>query len=251
MFDDSSTNFRNISYEKVVELIKKSQNGDKISQETLVKLNIGLVSSIVRKFLNRGYEYEDLYQIGCIGLIKAIKNFNTDFNVKFSTYAVPMIIGEIKRFLRDDGIIKVSRSIKETGKRVKIAKEKLTKEYGRDVTINEIAAELCITSEDVVMSLESMHGPEYLYDTIHQDDGAPVLLIDKISEDKDYGAEVIDKLALTELINKLEPKSRQVIMLRYFKDMTQNQIADILGISQVQVSRIEKKVLSSLRKAMM
>lgn len=251
MLNNMSTSCKNINHDEVVELIKKSQNGDKDAQETLVKSNIGLVATIVKKFLNRGYEYEDLYQIGCIGLIKAIRNFNTDFNVRFSTYAVPMIIGEIKRFLRDDGIIKVSRSIKETGKKVKIAKEKLTKEYGRDVTIDEIAKELCITSEDVVMSLESMNTPEYLYDTIHQDDGAPVLLIDKIGEDKDYGGDVVDKVTLKQLIGKLDSKSRQVIMLRYFRDMTQSQIAEILGISQVQVSRIEKKVLVYLRKSML
>jgi RNA polymerase sporulation-specific sigma factor len=236
--------------EDVIQLIKRSQNGDKEAQDTLVKTNIGLVSTIVKKFLNRGYEYEDLFQIGCIGLIKAIRNFNPDFNVRFSTYAVPMIMGEIKRFLRDDGIIKISRNLKETAKKIKQAKEKLTKEYGRDVTIQEIAQELCITSEDVLMGLESLHAPEYLYETIHQDDGSPVLLIDKISEDRDYGGDVTDRVALKDLINTLDPRGRQIIILRYFKDMTQSQISERLGISQVQVSRIEKKVLQFLRKSM-
>lgn len=250
MNSNASTNFKSYSQEEIIELIKRSQHGDKEAQDILVSSNMGLVSTIVKKFLNRGYEYEDLFQIGCIGLIKAVKNFNTDFNVRFSTYAVPMIIGEIKRFLRDDGLIKVSRNMKETGKKVKIAKERLTKQYGREVTIEEISKELCISSEDIVMSLESLSSPEYLYDTIHQDDGSPVLLIDKISEDKDYGGEVVDKVALKDLISTLDSKARQVIMLRYFKDMTQSQIAEKLGISQVQVSRIEKKVLKYLRKSM-
>lgn len=247
---DLSTEYKYTNVEEIIKLIKKSQQGDKSSQDTLVKNNIGLVSTIVKKFLNRGYEYEDLFQIGCIGLIKAIRNFNTDFNVRFSTYAVPMIMGEIKRFIRDDGLIKVSRNLKETAKKVNQVKEKLTKEFGRDVTISEIAQEMCITSEDVLMSLESMHTPEYLYEVIHQDDGSPVLLIDKIGEDKDYGNDVIDRVALKDLINTLEPKARQVIILRYFKDLTQSQISEILGISQVQVSRIEKKVLEYMRKAM-
>ncbi|QCX34220.1 RNA polymerase sporulation sigma factor SigF [Caloramator sp. E03] len=236
--------------EEIMELVKKSQMGDKEAQDKLVRANIGLVSVIVKKFLNRGYEYEDLFQIGCIGLIKAIKNFKSDFNVKFSTYAVPMIMGEIKRFVRDDGIIKVSRNMKETARKVKIAKEKLVKEYGREVTIEEISKELSITSEDVILSLESLNAPEYLYETIHQDDGSPVLLIDKLSEEKDYGSDVTDKVALKEIINTLEPRARQIIILRYFKDMTQSQIAEILGISQVQVSRIEKKVLDYMRKTM-
>ncbi|MDF2672637.1 MAG: sigF [Clostridiales bacterium] len=250
MNNDISTEYTYNNVEEIIRLIKKSQQGDKNAQEILVRNNIGLVSTIVKKFLNRGFEYEDLFQIGCIGLIKAIRNFNTDFNVRFSTYAVPMIMGEIKRFIRDDGLIKVSRNLKETAKKVKQVKEKLTKEFGRDVTISEIAQEMCITSEDVLMSLESMHTPEYLYEVIHQDDGSPVLLIDKISEDRDYGNDVVDKVALKDLVNSLEPKARQVIILRYFKDLTQSQISEILGISQVQVSRIEKKVLENLRKAM-
>ncbi len=250
MNNDNSTEYMYNNIDEIINLIKKSQKGDKNAQDILVKNNIGLVSTIVKKFLNRGYEYEDLFQIGCIGLIKAIKNFNTDFNVRFSTYAVPMIMGEIKRFIRDDGIIKVSRNLKETAKKVKQVKEKLTRELGRDVTISEIAQEMCVTSEEVLMSLESMHTPEYLYEVIHQDDGSPVLLIDKIGEDRDYGNDVIDKVALKDIVNSLEPKARQVIILRYFKDLTQSQISEILGISQVQVSRIEKKVLDYMRKAM-
>ncbi|EYE88092.1 RNA polymerase sigma70 [Fervidicella metallireducens AeB] len=250
MMDNAPNGSNILEHDEVIELINRIKQGDKEAQDILVQRNIGLVSAIVKKFLNRGYEYDDLYQIGCIGLIKAVKNFDPNFNVRFSTYAVPMIIGEIKRFLRDDGPVKVSRNIKEIAKKVKIVKERLTNEYGREVSVKEIADELCITSEDVIMSLESMSAPEYLYDTIHQDDGSPVLLIDKISEDRDYGSDVIDKVALKELINRLEPKARQVIMLRYFNDLTQSQIAEKLGISQVQVSRIEKKVIKFMRSNM-
>lgn len=235
------------THEETLILLEKAQKGDLEAQDILVRSNIGLVASIAKKFLNRGYDYEDLFQLGSIGIIKAINNFDSSFNVKFSTYAVPMIMGEIKRFLRDDGMIKVSRNLKETSKKVKAVKERLAKENGREATIEEVANELGISSEDVVLSLESTNRPGYLYETIHQDDGSPVLLIDKIGDDRDYGSEVVDKVALKDLISKLEPKSRQVIMLRYFKDMTQNQIAEILGISQVQVSRIEKKVLKYLK----
>ncbi|SEF54929.1 RNA polymerase, sigma subunit, RpoX/SigF [Caloramator fervidus] len=248
MCNDSPTKF--LDSQDVYDLIIKSQNGDKEAQEILVKSNLGLVNLVIRRFVNMGFDYEELFQIGCIGLIKAIRNFKVDQNVKFSTYAVPMILGEVRRFLRDDGLIKVSRNMKETAKKVKQAKEKLAKQLGREATIEEIAQELCITSEDVVLSLESLNGPEYLYDTIHQDDGSPVLLIDKISERETSEGDTIDKLAIKEIINKLEPKQRQIIFLRYFKDLTQSEVAKMLGISQVQVSRIEKKVLNLIKQAL-
>ena len=250
MNDNTSSSSKIYDHDEALRLIKLSQQGDRDAQDTLVKNNIGLVSAIVKKFLCRGYEYEDLFQIGSIGLIKAIKNFDDKFNVRFSTYAVPMIMGEIKRFIRDDGIIKISRHTKENARKIKYAKEKFAKENGREATILEISKELCITSEEVVVSLESLNSLEYLYDTIHQDDGSPILLIDKIGEDKDYGSEVIDKVAIKEIINTLDPREKQIILLRYFKDMTQSQIASILGISQVQVSRLEKKVLDYMRKVM-
>lgn len=236
--------------EDMLRLIQLSQAGDKDAQEKMVKNNIGLISTIVKKYLNRGYEYEDLFQIGSIGLIKAIKNFDASFNVRFSTYAVPMIMGEIKRFIRDDGIIKISRHMKETARKIKYVKENFAKENGREATVEELSKELCITSEDVIMSMECLNSMDYLYETIHQDDGAPVLLIDKISEDKDYGSDIIDKVALKQILNSLGVRERQIIIFRYFKDMTQSQIAEILGISQVQVSRIEKKVLEHMKKVM-
>ena len=229
------------------DVISRAQSGDSEAENFLVENNIGLVRSVVKRFLNRGCEYDDLVQIGSIGLLKAIKKFDLSYNVRFSTYAIPMIMGEIKRFLRDDGIIKVSRSLKEIAYKANIAKEALEKDYGREPTIMELASELDISKEDLVMALDSAHSTHYLYETIHQDDGAPVLLIDKISSKEDEDLEVIDKIALKEVLAMLEPKERQIIILRYFKDKTQCQVAEALDMSQVQVSRIEKKILTKLK----
>ena len=227
--------------------IYRAQNGDSEAENFLVENNIGLVRSVVRRFLNRGCEYDDLIQIGSIGLLKAIKKFDAGYNVKFSTYAIPMIIGEIKRFLRDDGIIKVSRNLKEIANKAHIAKEALEKDYGREPTISEIATVLEISKEDLAVALESVQGTESLYETIHQDDGSPILLIDRISCKEGEDIDVIDRLALKEVLSALEPKERQIIMLRYFKDLTQCQVANMLGMSQVQVSRVEKKIIGKLR----
>lgn len=237
--------------EKTIELIKKAQKGDKEAQSILVKENLGLVKSLITRFDNRGYDRDDIYQLGCIGLIKAIDKFDTTYGVRFSTYAVPMIIGEIKRFLRDDGIIKVSRSLKQTATKVKITKEALFKKLGRDPTIQEISKEIKIPKEDIIFALESNMHPDYLYDVIHQDDGSPIHLIDKISQDNsDNHESLINQIALKEALNKLKPRERQIIILRYFQDKTQSDIAEKLGISQVQVSRIEKKVLKIMKKIM-
>lgn len=235
------------NYEDNITLIGLAKKGDKDALDKITEMNLALVSSICKKFLNRGYEYDDIFQIGCIGLVKAVNNFDTKFNVRFSTYAVPMIMGEIKRFLRDDGIIKVSRSVKNTAKKLHYDKEKLTKEIGREPTIEELSKFSGIDKEDIIYALESLSGPQYLYDTIHQDDGSPVLLIDKIDGNYEQDKSVIDRIALKEAIRELDYKARQVIVLRYFKDKTQVQVAKVLGISQVQVSRIEKKVLKQMK----
>lgn len=235
------------TYDDNIKLIEKAKNGDKESLNRLIEINMPLVSAVSKKFLNRGYEYEDIFQIGCMGLVKAINNFNPDFNVKFSTYAVPMIMGEIKRFIRDDGIIKVSRSIKNTARKLHYDKEALIKKIDREPTIQELSEYSGLSSEEIIFAMESANNLQYLYDTIHQDDGSPVLLIDKLSENTEEDSELVDKLALKEALNNLDVKSRQIILLRYFKDKTQVQVAKMLGISQVQVSRIEKKVLKMMR----
>ena len=224
------------NYDDNSQLLPLAKAGDEVAMNRLIEMNLPLVSSLSKKFLNRGYDYEDIFQIGSIGLVKAIKNFDASFNVKFSTYAVPMIVGEIKRFLRDDGMIKVSRNIKSLARKIHFDKEELTKQLDREPTIEELSEYSGIEKEDLVFAVES-----------HQDDGAPVLLIDKLSEKGVEDNDMIDKIALKEALRSLDEKSRQIIMLRYFKDKTQVQVAKMLGISQVQVSRIEKKVLNVMR----
>lgn len=236
-----------LSHEESVNLIKLAQAGDEEAKSILIDKNIGLVKSVLRGFTNRGYDTEDLFQIGCIGLLKAVNKFDLSYDVKFSTYAVPMIIGEIKRFLRDDGIIKVSRSLKQISMRARIAQEKLSKVLGREPTIQEIACEISVDKEEIVEALDSTYQPEYLNDIIHEKDGSPLYLIDRISDDSDDEKELIDKIVLKEALRELKPRDRQIIILRYFKDKTQVEVAEILGISQVQVSRIEKKILNNMR----
>ena len=235
-------------YNDTLRLIQYAQNGDAKAKEDLVNSNIALVKSIVKRFLNRGYEYEDLFQIGVIGLIKAINNYNPEFNVQFSTYAVPMIMGEIKRFLRDDGPIKVSRSMKELAGRVQIVKEKLKNTLNREPTINEIANELGCQPEEIVHAMEASRMPSSIYDVIYEDEDNPILLIDKIHQDSNQMGKLIDRILLKEMLLKLDKRERAIIIMRYFQDRTQSDIANKLGISQVQVSRIERKVLSKMRK---
>ena len=213
-------------------------------KEYIVNNNTGLVWSIVRKFLNRGTEADDLFQIGCIGLIKAIEKFDTTFGVQFSTYAVPMIMGEIKRHLRDDGIIKVSRSLKELSVKAKSVTDKISKSIGREPTVLELAAELGVSVEELVMAMDATVVPESINAKIG-DGGKEIETI--IGCDEDMEQTVVNKIAIKDALSALSARERQIIILRYFKDKTQSQIALQLGISQVQVSRIEKKVLAQMR----
>lgn len=226
--------------------IRLAKNGDKQAQDKIIEENTGLVWSVVRRFLGRGHDAEDLFQVGCIGLIKAVQKFDMSFNVKFSTYAVPMIMGEIKRFIRDDGIIKVSRSLKELAAKARKAKEALTERHGREPTVNEIALFLGVETSELVMALDSSCAPESL--SAAGGDGDSRELIEKIDEGGGGENEIIDRIAIKEALSGLRPRERQIIVLRYFRQKTQMQIADMLGISQVQVSRIEKRVLSEMRK---
>jgi len=245
--NDSVDNYK--MEDNIIEMIEKAKCGDRTAQTILVEKNVGLVWSIVKRFQNRGYESDDLFQIGSIGLIKSIKKFDVSFNVRFSTYAVPMIIGEIKRFIRDDGIIKVSRSLKEVSNKARITKEIMSKELGREPSIGEMAERLKITSEELVMAFEAGCTPESLYSTIGEGDNNPVLLIDRINgQNNNNEIDLIDKIALRQILDTLNPREKQIIILRYFKEKTQFQIAKSLGISQVQVSRIEKRILADIRK---
>jgi RNA polymerase sporulation-specific sigma factor len=230
-----------------LELIKMSREGDKEARDLVVTQNVGLVWSIVRRFANRGHEMEDLFQIGSIGLIKAIDKFDYSYEVKFSTYAVPMITGEIKRFLRDDGMIKVSRTLKESAAKIRAYRERYGNMYGREPTVEETSKELSITREEILMALETGAEVESLYKTIYQGDGSPIYLIDKLAETKDESENMIDRLALKEIIATLDEREQEIIKLRYFKDRTQTDIAKELGISQVQVSRMEKRILKILK----
>lgn len=244
------TNVRNanhayLSNKEVKELLAKSQAGDTTARDTLVNSNIRLVWSVVQRFLNRGYEADDLFQIGCIGLLKAIDKFDLSFDVKFSTYAVPMIIGEIQRFLRDDGTVKVSRSLKEIAHKVRRVKDELSKELGRLPTVKEVAEALGITPEEVIYAQEANRAPSSIHETVFENDGDPITLMDQIADKDDD--KWFDKIALKEAISKLSEREQLIVYLRYYKDQTQSEVAERLGISQVQVSRLEKKILKLMK----
>lgn len=228
-------------------LIAQAHKGDKEARDRLVMDNVGLIWSIVRRFNGRGHEMEDLFQIGSIGLIKAIDKFDLGYEVRFSTYAVPMITGEIKRFLRDDGMIKVSRSIKELGIRVGRAREDLVYRFGREPSIDEIADEVGVSREEVAASLEAGAEIESLYKTINKNDENNLFLIDKLEEDGSQHELLLNRMVLKELLEGLEEKERDIIVRRYFYNQTQSQIARDLHISQVQVSRLEKRILKQMR----
>lgn len=233
-----------LTNKEMKDYIYKSQNGDTAARDLLVERNVRLVWSVVQRFLNRGYDPDDLFQIGSIGLIKAIDKFDLSYDVRFSTYAVPMIIGEIQRFLRDDGSIKVSRSLKETAHKIRRTRDELTKELGRSPTIVEIANSLNITPEEAVHALDSAKSPHSIHETVFENDGDPITLLDQIADDQ---SDWFDKLTLEEAIRELNERERLIVYLRYYKDQTQSQVAKRLGISQVQVSRLEKKILEDMK----
>lgn len=229
-------------------LIRRAQSGEKEAREVLIEENLGLVHHIVKRFAGRGYEMEDLFQIGVIGLMKAVDKFNTSFEVKFSTYAVPLISGEIKRFLRDDGMVKVSRTLKENGMRVKYARERLCKEEGREPSLEEVAREAALSVEEVVMSMEATIQVESIYRSVYQNDGSEICLVDQLADDgKDEQETLLNHMVVGQLLNGLPDKEKQLIRLRYYQDKTQTEVAKLMGISQVQVSRMEKKILLGLR----
>ena len=229
--------------ERTLALIAKAHQGDKEARNTLVEENIGLVYTIVRRFLGRGIEMEDLVQIGSIGLIKAIDKFDLSFEVRFSTYAVPMIAGEIKRFLRDDGMIKVSRSLKENALKVFTARERLEKRLGREPAMQELSEETGLSGEDIVMAIEV----DSIYRTIYQGDGNAISLADRLEEKDNPNERLLDHMVLQEVMATLEEREKRLIEMRYFEEKTQNQVAAALSMTQVQVSRMEKKILKKMR----
>jgi len=230
-----------------VELLRRAIDSDKEALEILVEKNSGLIWSIVRRFLNRGYDKEDLYQIGCIGLIKAIKKFDFNFNTEFSTYAVPVIMGEIKRFLRDDGIIKVSRNIRENAIKINHIREEFSKKYSREITVSELQEILNIDKEDIVIALDCLKATESLDVKVDANDNNSDYLIDKLCLNKNEEEQKIDRIMVRDFINSLEKRDRKIIFMRYYKGVTQSKVASMLGISQVQISRIEKRILNTMR----
>jgi len=245
-------------------LISKSQSGDKKAREVLIENNLGLVHHIVRRFQGRGYDTEDLFQIGVIGLMKSIDKFDLSQNVRFSTYAVPMITGEIKRFLRDNGPVKVSRTIKENGWKVNAARKRLQDVLKRDPTLRELAVECELSEEEIIVAMEASAEVESLYSSVSREDGSELFLMDRVvmGEGRHMGCsyesaglagtdaeteKLLNHMLLGQLLEHLEDRERTLIHMRYFQNKTQVEIAEILGISQVQVSRLEKRILLRLR----
>ena len=235
-------------YENNINSIKRAQDGDKIEMDKLIRDNNGLIWSIVKRFMNRGYEVEDLYQIGCIGFIKSIKRFDTNFEVKLSTYSVPYILGEIKRFIRDDGPIKVSRSIKELNTKI----NELKRQYllnGKEITLEQICKELKIQKEDAIIAMESTNAVESMDAAANAEnkDGKQMTIFDKLSTGKNEEELITNKMVINQLLNELKDRDKEIILLRFFKEKTQTEVANILVISQVQVSRIERKILNEMK----
>lgn len=237
-----------LDQEEKAELFKRIKAGDEEARELYIKGNLRLVLSVIRRFQNSSENPDDLFQIGCIGLIKAIDNFDTTLQVKFSTYAVPMIIGEIKRYLRDDGILKVSRSLKENCVRICRSREELEKRLGREPGVAEIAAALELPVETVVISMEAAAEVDSLQKIICQGEGSDISLLDRLPEKVNGQEQALNRIFLDEMLGKLEAQERLLIYMRYYRDMTQTEIGKKMGISQVQVSRMEKRILQKLKK---
>ena len=232
-------------YENKVEDILKAQSGNKEIMTKLVTENSNLIWSIVTRFKDRGYEIEDLYQIGCIGFIKSIKRFDKNYEVKLSTYAVPYILGEIKRFIRDDGPVKVSRSIKELSYKIKLIQNEYITKKGRDIQIEELAKLLKVSKEDIVIAMDSNNTVESIDRKVNDSDDLTIM--DKLKSNVDQEKDIVNKITIKTLIEGLDEKSKKIIMLRYYRGKTQSQVAELLGVTQVQVSRLEKKILSSMK----
>lgn len=227
-------------------LINRAHQGDKLARDKILIENTGLIWSIVRRFLNRGHEGEDLFQIGCIGMLKAIDRFDTEFDVAFSTYAVPMIAGEIRRFIRDDGIVKISRKIKENQMKIMHQREIYINEKKQEPTIEELEKVCNLTKEEIVMAMDASRNVESIDKEMYSKDSAYTLM-DLAENDTNIEETVLNKIMVQQLMDMLESKERKIINLRYFKNKTQSQVAKEMGMTQVQVSRLEKKILNSMR----
>ncbi len=235
-----------LSNEEVQALLMQAKAGDDAARERLINCNLRLVFNLIQRFSSRGYEMEDLFQIGTIGLMKAIDKFDTSYDVRFSTYAVPMIIGEIRRFLRDDGPIKISRSLKETGIRIRYAQEALTKELGRAPKLNEVAERLELTPEQLTEAMEATQYLTSIHEELYQDDGDAIYVIDQLA-DREDDSRFLEHMALEEVIDRLPEREKHILHLRFYRDQTQTEVARRIGISQVQVSRLERSALKKVK----
>lgn len=237
-----------LTEEEKQELFARIQNGDTEARREFIYGNLRLVLSILHRFSNRGENADDLFQIGCIGLIKALDNFDTSHEVKFSTYAVPMILGEIRRYLRDNSSIRVSRSLRDTAYKALAVKERLTAASGKEPTLEQISKELDIPCEDIATALDAILDPISLQDPVYHDGGDAVFVMDQIADDKNIDDSWLEKISLIEAMKRLSERERHILTLRFFKGRTQMEVADEIGISQAQVSRLEKNALSHMRK---
>ncbi len=237
-----------LEHEETLACLVKAKAGDEQAKAVLLEHNSPLIKSIIRRYKNKGVDYDDLYQLGCMGLLKAIKNFDTSFNVRFSTYAVPMIAGEVKRFLRDDGYIKVSRALKVVSGKISRFVEDFKKQNLADPDVETIAHEFGMEPAEVVFAMESAKMPISLFEKTDSQDEKSQSLIDKLAANDDSD-ELLDKLMLKEIIENLAPRDKKIIVLRYFRDKTQSEISQIMGVSQVQISRLENKIISGIKAA--
>ena len=235
--------------EETMELIKRSHAGDKAARDELISGNLRLVLSVIHKFSNRSENADDLFQVGCIGLIKAIDNFNTDLDVRFSTYGVPMIIGEIRRYLRDNSAIRVSRSIRDTAYKVLQVKERIINETQREPTIDEIAKILGLNRSEIVVAMDAIQDPVSLYEPIYSDSGDTVCGMDQIGDTKNTDESWLEQIAINEAISRLGSREKQILAMRFYEGKTQMQVAAEVGISQAQVSRLEKNAITQIKKA--
>ena len=236
--------------EETMELLKKAQAGDNAAREELIAGNLRLVLSVLQKFNGRGENVDDLFQVGCIGLIKAIDNFNTDLDVRFSTYGVPMIVGEIRRYLRDNSAVRVSRSMRDTAYKVLQVKERFVNEHQREPTVDEVARELGVKREEVVFALDAIVDPVSLYEPVYSDGGEAICIMDQVKDSRNTDEDWLERIALREAIDQLSQRERRILALRFFEGRTQMEVSAEVGISQAQVSRLEKNAIRQIRKCL-
>lgn len=244
----NTAHLKTLKNDEMVELLRRSQAGDQAARERLIEGNLRLVLSVIQRFLGRGENPDDLFQVGCVGLLKAIANFDVNLNVRFSTYGVPMIAGEIRRYLRDNSAIRVSRSMRDTAYRVLQAREKLQRENQREPTVEQIAKELDIPREEVVFAMDAVVDPVSLFDPVYSDGGDTVCVMDQVRDTRNTVESWLDRIALREAVDKLSPREQRILAMRFYDGKTQMEVSGEIGISQAQVSRLEKNAISTIRR---